>query len=87
MQEEFVENLRNLDLLIQELADHNSLWIRVNDELKRLESFFRDVTAQLESKAFNDKPVEEKQQILEVKFDRILRLISLNFFFRKFVWK
>ncbi len=40
--------------------------MKFNDELKRLETLFKDINSIFDSKNFQDKTLEEKQQILEV---------------------
>lgn len=72
MQEDFHEKLRMIDEMLQDLSRDNEKWMKFNTELKRLETFFHEISVLLESKNFNDKPLEEKQQILEVNFQTIV---------------
>jgi hypothetical protein len=66
MQEDLIEKLRIIDEILQDLLHDNEKWIKFNDEFKRLDTFFKDITSMLESKTFEEKSLEEKQQILQV---------------------
>ena len=66
MQEDLIENLRLIDEMLQHLTHDNEKWIKFNDELKRVETFFKEISTLIESKSFAEKPLEEKQKILEV---------------------
>jgi hypothetical protein len=66
MQEDLIEKLRIIDEILQDLLHDNEKWIKFNDEFKRLDTFFKDITSMLESKTFGEKSLEEKQQILQV---------------------
>ncbi len=67
MQEDLLERLRTIDEISQHLIHDNDKWIKFNDELKRLETLFKEISLLIESKSFADKPLEEKQKILEVQ--------------------
>jgi len=77
MQEDFIENLRIIEDILQDLIDDNEKWIRFNDELKRLETLFKDVSLMVDSKSFGDKSLEEKQQILQVNESFIIGYIGI----------
>ena len=79
MQEDFNEKIRSIDEILQNLTRDNEKWVRFNDELKRLETLFKDVNSLFESKTFADKSLEEKQQILEVEIDLYKSLIDFCF--------
>lgn len=67
MIKDFMEKLRSIDELLQDLAlDHNK-WEYFSDELKRLEILFREIGSVLDAKMYGDRGLEDKQQILEVK--------------------
>jgi hypothetical protein len=67
MLEEFIEKLRLIDEILQDLIQDNTRWVHFNDELKRLETLFREIGSMFDAKMFGERPLEEKQQILEVK--------------------
>jgi hypothetical protein len=77
MQEDFIENLRIIEDILQDLIDDNEKWIRFNDELKRLETLFKDASLMVDSKSFGDKSLEEKQQILQVNESFIIGYIVI----------
>jgi GTP-sensing pleiotropic transcriptional regulator CodY len=66
MQEDLIEKLRIIEEILQDLIHDNDKWVKFNDELKRLETLFKDITLVVDSKMFAEKPLEEKQKILEV---------------------
>ncbi len=66
MQEDFLDKLRVIDEMLQDLIQENEKWTKYNEELKRLEALFKDMNTLFESKSFNEKSLEEKQQILDV---------------------
>ena len=74
MQEDLLEKLRILDEISQHLTHDNDKWIKINGELKRLETLFNEINSLFESKSFADAPLEEKQKILEVQTMFILHL-------------
>jgi hypothetical protein len=67
MVEELIEKLRTIDELLQDFLQDNDKWTHFNDELKRLETLFREIGSMFDAKMFGERPLEEKQQILEVK--------------------
>ena len=67
MQEHLNEKLRINEETLQDLVDDNDKWSRFNEELKRLETLFKDIDSMFDSKTFGDSSLEEKQQILEVE--------------------
>jgi hypothetical protein len=67
MLEELIEKLRITEETLQDLIEDNNRWIHFNDELKRLETLFREIGSMFDAKMFGERPLEEKQQILEVK--------------------
>lgn len=66
MQEDLIEKIRLIEEMLQDLIRDNDNWIKFNDELKRLETLFNSISTLFESKGFQDKSLEEKQQILQV---------------------
>jgi hypothetical protein len=70
MLEELIEKLRFIDEILQDFIQDNNKWIYFNDELKRLETLFREIGSMFDAKMFGERPLEEKQQILEVKIYR-----------------
>lgn len=80
MQEDFNEKLRSIEEMSQDLIQENQHWTKFTSELKRLEDFFQEIQNLIETKAFQDKPLEEKQQIIEVNSNsNHLNLIFLRF--------
>jgi hypothetical protein len=69
MQEDYLDKLRIIDEILQDLIHDNEKWIQFNDELKRLEILFKEINSLFESKSFGEKSLEEKQQILDVSLD------------------
>ncbi|CAF3902379.1 unnamed protein product, partial [Rotaria sp. Silwood1] len=65
LQEDLFEKLRIIDEILQDLISDNDKWTQFNDELKRLETLFKDITLILDTKMPGEKSLEEKQQILE----------------------
>ncbi|CAM4782634.1 unnamed protein product, partial [Rotaria magnacalcarata] len=65
MQEDFFEKLRITEEILQDLISDNQKWIQFNDDLKRLESFFKETNAVLETKLLGERSLEDKQQLLE----------------------
>ena len=78
MVEELIEKLRTIDDFLQDLIDDNNRWAHFNDELKRLETVFREIGSMFDANMFGERTLEEKQQILEVNH---LRIETNNFFF------
>lgn len=79
MQEDFHEKLRMTDEMLQDLVRDSEKWMKFNGELKRLETLFHEISSMFESKNFNEKSLEEKQQILDVSSRSILgRNLSLS---------
>ena len=74
MQEELMEKLRSIDELLQNLNNDNHKWIHFNDEFKRLETLFREISSMFDAKMFGERTLEEKQEILEV----IIFLIEIS---------
>lgn len=66
MIEELSDRLRVLDDTLHNLIEDSNRWTRFNDELKRLETLFREIRSMFDAKMFGERPLEEKQQILEV---------------------
>jgi chromosome segregation ATPase len=66
MQEDFLDKLRMIDELLEDLIQDNDKWIKFNTELQRLETLFKEINSLFESKSFGEKSLEEKQQILDV---------------------
>jgi len=67
MQEDFLDKLRIIDELLEDLIQDNDKWIKFNTELQRLETLFKEINSLFESKSFGEKSLEEKQQILDVR--------------------
>jgi hypothetical protein len=67
MVEELIDKLRTVDELLEDFLQENDRWTHFNDELKRLETLFREIGSMFDAKMFGERPLEEKQQILEVK--------------------
>ncbi|CAF3725966.1 unnamed protein product [Adineta steineri] len=65
MVEELIEKSRLASELLQDLIHDNEKWIHFNDELKRLEILFREIGSMFDANMFGERPLEEKQQILE----------------------
>jgi hypothetical protein len=78
MLEELIEKLRLIEEILQDLIDDNNRWVQFNDELKRLETLFREIGSMFDAKMFGERPLEEKQQILEVRerLDAYIRKLS-----------
>lgn len=76
MVEELIEKLRHIDELLDDFIHDNERWGHFNDELKRLETLFREIGAMFDAKMFGDRTLEDKQQILDV---RPSSLISLSY--------
>jgi len=80
MQEDFNEKLRSIEEMSQDLIQENQHWTKFTSELQRLENFFQEIQNLIETKSFQDKPLEEKQQIIEVNSNsNHLNLIFLRF--------
>ena len=58
-----------MDALLQDLTEDDSRWKHVNDELRRLETLFREIGSMFDANMFGERPLDEKQQILEVRVD------------------
>jgi hypothetical protein len=71
-QDEFLENLRLIDEYIHDLRRDHDVWTQFNDELKRLEIFFRDVGTSFDTAIMTGKPLNERQMILEVNKMKII---------------
>ena len=69
MQEELTDRLQSMDALLQDLTEDDSRWKHVNDELRRLETLFREIGSMFDANMFGERPLDEKQQILEVRVD------------------
>jgi hypothetical protein len=67
MVEELIEKIRFVSEILQDLIHDNDKWIHFNEELKRLETLFREIGSMFDAKMFGERSLEEKQQILEVK--------------------
>lgn len=67
IQEEFFRNVRSIETLIEELLRNQKIWSEINEELVDLENFFAEIVAQLENKSFNEKPIDDKEKIVEVR--------------------
>ncbi|CAF3934598.1 unnamed protein product, partial [Rotaria sordida] len=65
MIEELTEKLRIIDGILQDLIYDNDKWTHFNNELKRLETLFREIGSMFDAKMFGERALEEKQQILE----------------------
>ncbi|UJR08743.1 hypothetical protein I4U23_013000 [Adineta vaga] len=65
MVEELLEKSRLVNELLQDLTQDNDRWIHFNDELQRLETVFREIGSMFDARMFGERPLEEKQQILE----------------------
>jgi hypothetical protein len=78
MLEELIEKLRLIEEILQDLMEDNNRWVHFNDELKRLETLFREIGSMFDAKMFGERPLEEKQQILEVweRLDAYIRKLS-----------
>jgi hypothetical protein len=78
MLEELIEKLRLIEEILQDLMEDNNRWVHFNDELKRLETLFREIGSMFDAKMFGERPLEEKQQILEVRerLDTYIRKLS-----------
>lgn len=79
MQEDLIENLRTADEMLQDLTRDNEKWMQFNEKLKNLETLFGNINSLFESKSFGEKSLEEKQQILEVNSNSLLRMFSPDF--------
>jgi len=71
MVEDLIEKLRLIDEILSDLIQDNEKWVHFNDELKRLETVFREIGSMFDAKMFGERSLEEKQQILEVKIRSI----------------
>ena len=67
MVEELIEKLRHVDELLDDFIQDNERWIHFNEELKRLETLFREIGAMFDARMFGDRTLEDKQQILDVR--------------------
>ncbi|CAF1053347.1 unnamed protein product [Adineta ricciae] len=65
MVEELVEKARIVNELLRDLTQDNDKWTHFNEELKRLETLFREIGSMFDARMFGERPLEEKQQILE----------------------
>ncbi|CAF4079785.1 unnamed protein product, partial [Rotaria sp. Silwood2] len=65
MQEDLFEKLRITEEILQDLISDNDKWVQFNDELKRLEALFKDITSMFDTKMVGERSLEEKQQMLE----------------------
>ena len=77
MQEDLIEKLKSIEEMLQELTVDNDKWTKFNEQLKRSETFLREIGALFDPKSFADKPLEEKQQLLEVE---IKNFVSYTFY-------
>jgi len=66
--------------MLQDLMHDNEQWIKFNDELKRLETLFKDISSIFDSKTFVEKSLEEKQQILQVNESSIDEFLGISFY-------
>lgn len=73
IQDDFLEKLRIIEEILQDLMNNNEKWIQFNDELKRLETLFQNISSMFDSKSFQEKSLEEKQQILQVNYSFRIR--------------
>ena len=78
MLEELIDKLRLVEEYLQDLIHDNDKWIHFNNELKRLETLFREIGSMFDAKMFGERPLEEKQQILEVKIKSIIQRLKSN---------
>lgn len=81
MQEDLYEKLRITEELLQDFISDSQKWTQFSDELKRLEALFKDINSLLDTKVIGDKPLEEKQQVLEVnkKFSDVhIKILQTN---------
>lgn len=67
MVEGLIDKLRIVDELLDDFIQDNERWTRFNEEVKRLETLFREIGAMFDAKMFGDRTLEEKQQILDVR--------------------
>ncbi|CAF5175443.1 unnamed protein product, partial [Rotaria magnacalcarata] len=58
---------RLIDEILHDLIADNARWMHFNDESKRLDTLLREIGSMFDAKMFGERPLEEKQQILEVK--------------------
>ena len=79
MVEELIDHLRTVDELLEDFLQENSRWTHFNSELNRLETLFREIGSMFDAKMFGERPLEEKQQILEVKLPLVKSLIIFPF--------
>jgi hypothetical protein len=66
--------------MLQDLMHDNEKWIKFNDELKRLETLFKDISSIFDSKTFVEKSLEEKQQILQVNESSMDEFLGTSFY-------
>ena len=71
LHEDFLGNLRSIDEMALDLVRDNDQWTTFNDELKRLETLLSESASVLERNALEDKPLEDRQQILQVRKSRL----------------
>ena len=76
MQEDLIEKIRITDEILQDLINDNDKWTKFNDELKHLETLFKEISSMFDAKMVGERPLEEKQQILEVKHSSSIPKIS-----------
>lgn len=83
MFDEFTQLSRDIDNLLHDFNDNYQRWKHFQDELQRLESLFREIGSMFDAKMFGESPLDEKQQILEVRCRKRFLLLSLskNLFF------
>jgi hypothetical protein len=67
MHEDLTEKLRINGEILQDLLSDNDKWSQFNEELKRLETLFKNIDSMFDSKTFGDSSLEEKQHTLEVE--------------------
>ena len=72
MQDGLNKVAREIDHLLDDLKERGRRWAKFQDELQRLESLFREIGSMFDAKMFGESPLDEKQQILEVRRNFLL---------------
>lgn len=66
IEKEYSENVRSIEDVSKCLLADFDRWQRFENEIERLETLFREIGSMFDAKMFGERPLEEKQEIVEV---------------------
>lgn len=87
IEKEYSENVRSIEDLSKCLLADFDRWQRFENEIERLETLFREIGSMFDAKMFGERPLEEKQEIVEVmkkNCSGFSKIVSLKHFFSAF---